>query len=466
MHKPNARFFLFQILHPEKERQLDNFLFRVIRKDEKYSSLYPSAKCEIVALGEGNTDFSVEKMVQWITQHQDQTKKVAKALEKSSLENTCASIHDHLYWNFQYKADAEDQLLRSPACAWKQRFDGIDCKSYSILASSILLNLGINHYIKKVGYTQPNEFTHVYVVVPINQETNDLNDGYYMIDGTINTMDEPFFLVSKETLMLSHYGLNAPQLNGFDFNSLKNISLNKIQSLFNSVKCIGGSGYTESLLNTNVTKLTELIAQNTENFNKAILERNYAKAGEYLANFAMTTVFIMAHVRKRQDGWNPCSERNFDAFIKIADNMENALLDNALPAYINKYFTKTNPVNITLTNVGLENQGFTFMEGGFSITYTYPQYTLVPKTDQIPAFEFTQPLIDTISNGGGFNTVEFLSSLQNVLQPIIGQTNPDLIVDPNTGLPENNPNKDSGFGFGGLALTAGGIFLVKKIFFA
>ena len=116
---------------------MDNELFRVIRPAGKFGSLYPSAKCEKVPLGKGDTDFSVLKMEEWIRKHQSQTVDVAKQLKKSSLEQTCAAIHDHLYWNFQYKADLSDQLLRSPACAWQQRNDGIDCKSYSILASSI-----------------------------------------------------------------------------------------------------------------------------------------------------------------------------------------------------------------------------------------------------------------------------------------------------------------------------------------
>lgn len=445
-------------------------MFRVIRPSGKFGSLYPSAKCEKVPLGKGDTDFSVLKMEEWIRKHQSQTVDVAKQLKKSSLEQTCVSIHDHLYWNFQYKADLDDQLLRSPACAWQQRNDGIDCKSYSILASSILLNLGINHYIKKVGYTTPGEFTHVYVVVPVDQQTNDLENGYYMIDGTINTLEEPFFLDHKETLMLSHYGLNAPhsRLNGsVDWSKLLGLKSNDLQGLISGLRCLGGSAYTGDLFNANIQKLKDFCNETVLQFNQNAAAGNYAAAAENWANLNFISVFVYAHHEKKySNNWNSCSWSNFDAFLIIGQRFDHAILPT-FAAYIDKYFNKTFDKKVTLTNVGLEAQGWTFMEGNFQVNHVIDQYTITPKTSQIPAFEFTAPLVAGIENDAAPNITTYLSTLQNVLSAF--NTNPGSTSGGTyTQEPEPNPtspDKKDGYSTTTiLAGIAGMSFLAYKIF--
>jgi len=446
-------------------------LFRAIKSAGKYGSLYPTAKCEKVALGKGDTDFSVKMMAQWIETHYPQTNKVAKALEKSSLEQTCAAIHEHLYWYFQYKADQSDQLLRSPACAWKQRYQGIDCKTYSIVASCILLNLGINHYIKKVGYSKPGEYTHVYIIVPVDQVSNDLNDRYYMIDGTIDTMEEPFYIDSKEYLMLSHYGLNQPQLNGIklDLENLKKLQFNSISNLFASLSCLGGSAYTGELLKKNVEKMTTYVQDNITLMNEALEDKNWNEIGEIATHFGMVRVFEWSHINKRNDGWNACSNRNFDAFIRISNSMyEN--LNKALMAWIDKYFNKTVVAKVNWVNTGLEAQGYTFMEGNrFKINFPVDQYALTPKTDKIPAFEFTAPLLDAINNNQTVNTEQFLNTLQqfvNVVQPAVVPGSGAGSVDPTTGLPVTPPPSDSGLGIGTIAGIGIGGFILKKLLFS
>ena len=47
----------------------------------------------------------------------------------------------------------------------------------------------------------PDGFTHVYVVVPKNQKTANLTQGYYVIDGTINTMQELPYLEKDDVLV-------------------------------------------------------------------------------------------------------------------------------------------------------------------------------------------------------------------------------------------------------------------------
>ena len=399
-------------------------LHRVLKNGDQFNSLFPTVKCERVALGNGDTDYSINKMVQWIEQHQSQTTKVAALLEKSSLKNTCESIHDFLYWHFQYKQDLDDQLLRSPACAWKQRFEGIDCKSYSIVASSLLLNLGITHYLRKVAYTNPGEFTHVYVVVPVNQTNFKLDDGYYMIDGTIDTMEEPYYLESKDQIMLAHYGLNRPeqtQLNGikFDVNSLKSLNLGTIKNLVSNLSCFGGSAYTGDLLNNNISKLTDTFNGIVSNINKAIAGNDLKSLSDNYADFyGWAHTFRYSQQAVKQGGWNSCSNKNFDAFDSAAAYFIGKVYP-ALDAYINKYFDKVQSGSHHYTNSGLESQGWTFMEMDY---YTHNidvyTYTLSIKqgVTQIPAFEFTQDLVN--ATNGDLNIEKYLNGLQTIINVV------------------------------------------------
>lgn len=193
---------------------LNNHLYRQLRSD--YSSdIFPKSACKASFLGDGDTFFSVEQIASFAKEFAPQCQKIAQKLKKSTLEATCRAIHQFLYWHFQYTADSSSQQLRSPACSWASRKEGIDCKSYSILAGSILHQMGYNFYIRQVkqlGMT-PNEFSHVYVVVPKNQKTNDLGSGYYTIDGTVLSEKESIYITEKsDLLVMKHIGLRGAGL--------------------------------------------------------------------------------------------------------------------------------------------------------------------------------------------------------------------------------------------------------------
>ncbi|WP_275552710.1 hypothetical protein, partial [Tenacibaculum piscium] len=120
-----------------------------------------------------------------------------------------------LFHHFQYKIDGSNQNLRSPACSWSSRQSGIDCKSYSIFASTTLLNLGINHYLRRIKQSATAGFSHVYVIVPKNQKNpKNLKHGYFTIDGTLPTIEEPEFYEKSDIYMeaeLPIYGLAGTQ---------------------------------------------------------------------------------------------------------------------------------------------------------------------------------------------------------------------------------------------------------------
>lgn len=192
---------------------IDNLLKRTLLGGQEYEPLFPAVSCDKTSLGNGNTFDTVRLIKQWVVKYNYQTKEVAKLLQRSSLKETCDKIYWFLYNHIQYKADGFEQNLRSPACAFKQRVEGVDCKTYSIFASCLLVNLGIRHYIRQIKQPsfKPELFSHVYVIVPLNQETGDTKDGYFIIDGTTSNNREPIYTMAHDTeVNLPHFGLNAP----------------------------------------------------------------------------------------------------------------------------------------------------------------------------------------------------------------------------------------------------------------
>ena len=200
---------------------LNQALYRELRSDYP-QDIFPKVSCKRTELGDGDTFFSVKQIVTTINNYFYQCEKIAKLLKGKSLLVSCQNVHQFLYSHFQYRADSDVQQLRSPACSWAQRFTGIDCKSYTILAGAILKAMGYNSYVRQIKQPYslyPDDFSHVYLVVPISQEDNDLNKGYYVIDGTIPTMQEtPYYDKSdKIVLAMKHIGLNGAQNTLFGF---------------------------------------------------------------------------------------------------------------------------------------------------------------------------------------------------------------------------------------------------------
>lgn len=175
---------------------INSALHRQVRTGTIYDAFMPPSDCSSKKLGNGDTAFALKHMAKTALKYQHQTRTLTtKFFSGISLLSLCNELHQFLFWHFQYAIDGDKQLLRSPACSWVSRFEGIDCKSYSIFASTVLLNAGVRHYMRRiVQASNPNAFTHVYIVVPKNQTTGSLNSGYYVIDGTINTMQELPFL--------------------------------------------------------------------------------------------------------------------------------------------------------------------------------------------------------------------------------------------------------------------------------
>ncbi|WP_407268076.1 hypothetical protein [Tenacibaculum maritimum] len=185
-------------------------LHRPIKKGVKFNHLIPFSDCNSTLLANGDTKVAIDNMAIWSKKYQHHTELLTSTIFKTnSLLKLCTELHGFLYHHFQYKIDGIDQKLRSPACSWATRAQGIDCKSYSIFASTVLLNKGISHYLRRVIQNQGEGYSHVYVVVPKNQKTNNLKDGYFTIDGTLQITQEVNFFQKDDVFVTNESTLAA-----------------------------------------------------------------------------------------------------------------------------------------------------------------------------------------------------------------------------------------------------------------
>ncbi|SDX36436.1 hypothetical protein [Flavobacterium degerlachei] len=191
---------------------IDTLLYRPLKSGTAFEGLIPAYQ---------GTDFKFDKnsdnsttydtlrfMEQWSNKYASQMKRIAPLLKGRNIEETANNIYQFLYNHFQYKLDGETQNLYSPSAAWHFRKTGFDCKTYSILASTILQNLNITHAFRMVQQAgiMPGEWSHVYVVIP-NGNKNAI------IDATTHTNKEVSF-TKKHDYTMKHRGLASPYING------------------------------------------------------------------------------------------------------------------------------------------------------------------------------------------------------------------------------------------------------------
>jgi hypothetical protein len=91
----------------------------------------------------------------------NQTKKLAKYFGRNSSRETCKAIFDFLKTKLNYVADGDTQLIKLPSALLHSKVG--DCKSYSLLTSAILTNLGIPHHFVLVSYNNDPTPSHIYV---------------------------------------------------------------------------------------------------------------------------------------------------------------------------------------------------------------------------------------------------------------------------------------------------------------
>lgn len=439
----------------------DFLLHREILDGNQFENLIPASACKKIESGTGNTELSMQWIKEVALEFYPQMQKVAKILQKESLQKTCEKIHWFAYNHFQYMADDDDQMLRSPSCSWKERHTGIDCKSYSIVVSAILLNLELKHYVRKIkqpGYA-PEHWTHVYVIVPKDQVTGNLKKGYFTIDGTIPTVAEPAKITDKD-LFMNQFKLNgASGLNGTKF------SFSDIGSFVNNYKCIGGTSFGEDKMTAQSQKIYTHFEEIVTAINSAVASGNMGELAEEVNYFIGSAhVFVGGYMRKTHatTGWNPCSKKNLEGMIKVSEFYAN-VVGTALNGWLEKYFNKGASMgNVTYNNTPFNQQYGLWLET-FDIVKPKPSYSIKSGVN-VPKFEITQYVAEHIGTNGQLNVGTFLQGLSSFISTVT-PSNPNTgsfpITDTDGGYynqPVNSAPSQAGMGtIVGWALVAGGL---------
>lgn len=189
---------------------------RMLRTDgDKYNRYFSKPQhTDKIVFEDGEVDDTLKLMERVIHTYLPDSAQIAQLLQREGSEATINAIWDFLYHNIQYKLDKQGlEQLRRPARSWAERHTGIDCDCFSIFASSILVNLGIPHYLRVTRYSQPT-WQHVYVVLP--KDGKSLTGGYWTIDAVLARADYEKPFTAKKDYKMSLSGINIAVLSGPD----------------------------------------------------------------------------------------------------------------------------------------------------------------------------------------------------------------------------------------------------------
>jgi hypothetical protein len=178
---------------------------RQIKNGAAYQHFFPTSEGATITIRKNanvyhTVDF-IPKVVQSTLAH---TEQIAAYLNANDVYTTCKSIWHFVYEHINYKKDTEGyEQIRSPARAWHDREQGVDCDCYSVFISSILTNLGIPHTLRITKYHK-DYFQHIYPIVPTNT-------GYITIDCVTDQFNYEVPFSEKKD-----YPMDLQYLNGLD----------------------------------------------------------------------------------------------------------------------------------------------------------------------------------------------------------------------------------------------------------
>lgn len=330
-------------------------LYRPIEKGDTYDNLMPFSDCSSVKLATGNTKVAIDHMALWAKKYQHHTTALSKQeFEKLPLAKLCKKLHGFLYTHLQYKIDEYDQLLRSPACAWATRKKGLDCKSYSIFASCVLLNCGVSHYLRRVITNQGEGYSHVYVIVPKNQHTYDLKDGYYTIDGTLQTFKEQNIYKSDDVFMSAKAVGLSGAIGASVAQGVSKLVSYAVDEFIAEMNSCSGAVYDASVVALKIRRdLRDKLQVKINDLGEAILFRNRARI-QHLFNDIFKEVDLgIAHLRNETafSSFEHCDGKTLAQALAFAEKLK-TFLDNFFtefkarnPHFTVEEFTKTANVN-------------------------------------------------------------------------------------------------------------------------
>lgn len=473
-------------------------LYREIKSGKEFEKLIP-AYLQIDMNFEKNNTLSdtydtLQFMANWTVKYAHQFEKLAQRLKGKNVLETVQNNYSFLYNHFQYKIDESnlDQTLYSLSGAWHYRKNGFDCKTFSLLASGLLLAQGIPHSFRKIKIDS-DDWAHVYVVVPINKNQ------YTIIDATTKDNKEVRFIEKHDfdmTKYLKHRGIASPiaainalacpstpscgcksslgnpvmtfAYNGlddmygsvirqsditsnqralnssFNFDGLfKNFNFDK---LFQSISCWGGTAFDANILKGLIPEILKYFVGIIEDYNKAISEKRFSDVHKIYVNYWLKRhALLLTYIEKKNSkDWNNCSDASFDFVISFLENKIYKVLGLAFEKHIITYFNlggRTNSLNFTqLANLPDTFDGV-YMWGtaiGRPVMADIHYYTtdVSPKTNEIPAFIVTTELQTAMNSDvktSNFNTSQYLQTIQTVAPILVSILQPGTNNNYNSG---------------------------------
>jgi transglutaminase-like putative cysteine protease len=112
----------------------------------------------------GTTDDIISEILATFQISKQQTAKIAKDFKGKTDADTARNIYNFIHTNIRYQEDKAWQDVKTPSRTIADKFG--DCKAFSILAGSILYNLGIPFLFRFADYGQNNgDVTHIYIIL-------------------------------------------------------------------------------------------------------------------------------------------------------------------------------------------------------------------------------------------------------------------------------------------------------------
>ena len=217
---------------------------RIIKPGFEFDAYFPKPTYENPYLSKNaDNEDTLDKFIpEMARKYQSDTERIAIVLKSGTLITTCRNIWNFVYNHIQYKLDdPHEEQIRRPARTWADRTSGVDCDCYSVFISSILLNLGIRHYIRMTAYNTQRGFQHVYVIVPKTPTSNlDKRSDYIVIDCVMDAFDSEKPFISKKDKEMTP--ANSAGLNGFTARSLNGAFQSRSNLVYDDVYYIPSMG--------------------------------------------------------------------------------------------------------------------------------------------------------------------------------------------------------------------------------
>jgi hypothetical protein len=185
---------------------LDTIVKRNIKSGKQFGHFFPRANgSNQVILQNAHLWDTMDLIPKVVGGTLAQTFEISRHLYDKDQYTCCRKIWQFVYDHIDYYKDEPGaEQVRSPARAWADRFEGVDCDCYSVFISSILSNLGIPHVLRITKYGS-DTFQHIYPVV-LTEDGKEI-----IIDCVTEFFDHEVTYTQKKD-----YPMQLQYLNGLD----------------------------------------------------------------------------------------------------------------------------------------------------------------------------------------------------------------------------------------------------------